>query len=90
MKGLTEISVHLRRGITAILTTVVSALMMRVATHGVAALHCLLRRGHAKTVESIRRESDDQCRRENPLCWAQRKHATPPVISTLRKGNVGC
>jgi hypothetical protein len=77
---------YLGRGIAAILIAVVATVMMRVATRRIAALHCLLRRGHAKTVESIRRESDDQCGRENALSWAQKKHAISPVISTSRKG----
>jgi hypothetical protein len=56
--------VYLGRGIAAILIAVAAAVMMRVATRGIAAPHRLLRRGHAKTVESIRRQSDDQCRKD--------------------------
>ena len=52
------------RRIAAILITAVATVMMRVATHGRAALHRLLRRDNAKRVESIRRKSDDQCRRD--------------------------
>ena len=52
---------YLGRGIAAILIAVVAAVMMRVATHGVAALHRLFGRNHPGTIERKRRESDDQC-----------------------------
>jgi hypothetical protein len=38
----------------------VATMMMRVAVHLPAALHGLLRRGHAKTVDSIRRHCEGQ------------------------------
>jgi hypothetical protein len=53
----------------------VTAVMMRVAPHRVAALHRLFRGSNAKTVESIRGKSDGQCRHENqfgearPQAW---------------------
>jgi hypothetical protein len=56
--------VHLRRGIATILTAVVAA-GDAVAVRGIAALHRLPRHSHAEAVESIRRESDGQCRHEN-------------------------
>jgi hypothetical protein len=57
--------VHLGRGIATI-PTLVTVVDMRVTTHPVATLHRLLWRGHASAVESIRNESDGQCREKNP------------------------
>jgi hypothetical protein len=47
-----------------------------------AAPHRLLRRSHAKAVRTPRRDTDDQCRRENPVIRAQLKHGT---LDTRRK-----
>jgi hypothetical protein len=56
--------VYLGRGIAAILIALAAAVMMRVATHGVAALHCLLGWSRSNTLKAIRRrESDGQCQR---------------------------
>jgi len=66
--GLIESGVHLGRGIATVLT-VVAAVTVRVAMHGITALHRLLGGGHAKTVESVRCESEGQCREKNPLSW---------------------
>ena len=76
--GLAEISVYLGCGIATVLTKV-PVMTMRVATHRVAALHRLLWRSHTKTIESIRRESDGQCRRQNPFSWLQPEHAMSSV-----------
>jgi hypothetical protein len=66
--GLIESGVHLGRGIATVLT-MVAAVTVRVAMHGITALHRLLGGGHAKTVESVRRESEGQCREKDPLSW---------------------
>jgi len=58
--------VHLGRRLTTVLP-VVTMVTMRGTAHGVAALHRLLGRGHANTVESIRCESDGQGPGKNPL-----------------------
>jgi hypothetical protein len=46
--------------------TAAAAATMRMTMHGIASLHRLFRRSHAKTLESVRHEGDGRRRYEVP------------------------
>ena len=69
-RGLPENSALVKRGratVLAVATGFLSAIPVVVAMHRPAALHRLLRRGHAKTVRSIGRDCHDQECSGNPF-----------------------
>ena len=64
---LAQNSVSLRHGLTTILTIVA----VRMTAHGFAALHRLIRRGHADTIQSVCREAHREPGETN---WSCKKH----------------
>jgi hypothetical protein len=60
--------VHLGRCVATIHAVMTVAIMRRVATHRVAALHRLLMRSRTHTVESMRREGYSQGRDKAAFC----------------------
>jgi hypothetical protein len=78
---LTESRVRLGRDLAAFLT-MMTAVIMRVATHGLAALHRLLMRSRTHTVESMRREGYSQGCDKAAFC---RPHHRLTNTGTLHK-----
>jgi hypothetical protein len=69
-------------GCVATILTLFTVVMMRVATHPVAAFHRLFGRSHSAAIEPISCESDCERQRKKPVNVARRKHLIRRLTST--------
>lgn len=68
------------------LAAILSVMTVRCATHRIAALHCLLGRGHADAVQRVARESDGEHCNQHPAC---KPHDNQSRGTTVRESRLG-